>query len=179
MHTGRTETAGLVQFADIQPTQVHFRSVNVQPSTEFWTVNHERFIRQITAKIVGNVELTVGASVDIVINVLSENVQLRVDTDETYSVRIVRGSNQNLVATIEAETIFGARHGLESLAQMVVYDDVQRRLLMRFGIEFTDGPVYGHRGVSLDTSRNYFHTDTIKRMIGLLFDGVGLWSVNL
>lgn len=164
LNADRTETGGRVQFADIQPTQLHFRSVNIQPSSDFWQINQQRFGQQINAKV-PDLNLTFfGVSVQIDINVRSAEDRLLVGTNETYSVRITK--DENLIVLIEAETIFGARHGLESVAQLIVYDDVQQRLLMRYGVEFSDGPAYGHRGVSLDTARNYFHVDSIKRMIG-------------
>ena len=37
---------------------------------------------------------------------------------------------------------------------------------MRQVQEISDGPVYPHRGISLDTARNYITVESIKRTIG-------------
>ena len=40
---------------------------------------------------------------------------------------------------------------------------------MRQVTEISDGPVYPHRGISLDTARNYVTVENIKRTIGKSF----------
>jgi len=66
---------------------------------------------------------------------------------------------------ITAPTFFGARHGVESLLQLVVYSDLDGTTVVPSSVELTDAPKYPHRGFLLDTSRNYFSVDSIKRTI--------------
>lgn len=168
--TGTVETNAAISLSQINSNALRFRSVNVNSGSDFWEVNQERLLRQIRAKMPndtipnGNAEVY---SVQIDIIVESNDVKLYIQVDETYtlSVNLVGG---DIVARIESNTIFGARHALESLAQLIIYDDVTNRLLVRHEIRFSDGPVYHHRGVSLDTSRNYFSVENIKRLIGKL-----------
>ena len=40
---------------------------------------------------------------------------------------------------------------------------------MRQVREISDGPVYPHRGIMLDTARNYFTVENIKETIGKRF----------
>jgi hexosaminidase len=66
---------------------------------------------------------------------------------------------------ITAPTFFGARHGVESLLQLVVYSDLDGATVVPSSVELTDAPKYPHRGFLLDTSRNYFSVESIKRTI--------------
>lgn len=168
--TGTVETNSDIRWSQINSNAIRFRSVNVNSGSDFWEVNQERFLRQIRAKMPNDslaLDNAEAYNVQIDIIVESNDVKLYIQVDETYelSVNLVSG---NIVARIESNTIFGARHALESLAQLVIYDDVTDRLLVRHEIRFSDGPVYRHRGVSLDTSRNYFSVENIKRLIGKL-----------
>lgn len=56
---------------------------------------------------------------------------------------------------IEAANFFGARHGLETLSQLVIYDDLRGQLQIASDVFISDAPVYPYRGVLVDTSRNY------------------------
>lgn len=79
-----------------------------------------------------------------------------------------------LEVTIEAKTYFGARHALETLSQMIVFDDLRNEIQIPREISITDGPVYPYRGILLDTSRNFVDKATILRII----DGMGISKLN-
>ncbi|XP_050316391.1 chitooligosaccharidolytic beta-N-acetylglucosaminidase-like isoform X2 [Anthonomus grandis grandis] len=86
------------------------------------------------------------------------------DTDESYSIS--SSSNGNLInITIQAATFFGARHALETLSQLFIYDDLRNRNLFPSNITISDSPAYAWRGVTLDTSRNYVKPSVIKRTL--------------
>lgn len=77
----------------------------------------------------------------------------------------------HVVVRISAETVYGARHGLESFSQLIAPDipdnaEVQKcSLRIVSGAKVKDHPVYKHRGLLLDTARNYFPIEDIMRTI--------------
>ena len=72
-------------------------------------------------------------------------------------------------ADISAANYFGARHGTETLFQLMEYDDITTKYIIVKSAEIRDYPEFRHRGITLDTSRNFIEPDTIKRII----DGMG------
>ncbi|KAF2899729.1 hypothetical protein ILUMI_06455 [Ignelater luminosus] len=94
-----------------------------------------------------------------------EKTQLTLDTDESYSLKVSETSDGRMNATISAPTYFGGRHGLETLGQVIIYDDLRDQLQMPKDVYITDKPVYPYRGILLDTARNYISVATIKRTI--------------
>ncbi|XP_046477221.1 chitooligosaccharidolytic beta-N-acetylglucosaminidase [Neodiprion pinetum] len=95
----------------------------------------------------------------------SENVKLTLETDESYILQISELGDGRLNASIDAKTYFGARHGLETLSQLIVYDDLYNKIQIVRDAYIVDGPVYPYRGVLLDTSRNFVDKPTILRTI--------------
>ena len=77
-------------------------------------------------------------------------------------------------ATIVAENYFGARHGLETLSQLIVHDDLNGQIKMARDAHIEDGPAYPYRGILLDTSRNFIDKETILRTI----EGMGMSKLN-
>ena len=67
---------------------------------------------------------------------------------------------------ITSESIFGARHALETISQLIIFDNVRRELQIVADFYIDDRPAFPHRGLTLDTVRNYFNIDAIKRTIG-------------
>ena len=57
---------------------------------------------------------------------------------------------------IKAKTYFGARHGLETLSQLISYDEIRQKLQMHKNASIVDKPAYVHRGLLIDTSRNFY-----------------------
>lgn len=76
--------------------------------------------------------------------------------------------------TITAKSYFGVRHALETLSQMMVFDDLRNQIQIPNEISITDAPVYPYRGVLLDTSRNFIDKATILRTI----DGMAMSKLN-
>ncbi|XP_072938988.1 chitooligosaccharidolytic beta-N-acetylglucosaminidase [Epargyreus clarus] len=87
------------------------------------------------------------------------------DFDESYTLLVSAASNEKLNATITGKNFFGVRHGMETLSQLAVYDDLRNFVLMPRDVEITDKPVYPYRGVLLDTARNYFHMESLRATI--------------
>lgn len=55
---------------------------------------------------------------------------MSLDVDETYQLRIGATSDDQVNATIIGRTFFGIRHGLETLSQLVIYDDIRDLVLV-------------------------------------------------
>lgn len=75
---------------------------------------------------------------------------------------------------IEAANFYGARHGLETLSQLILYDEIRNEIVIPSEAEIADEPKFKHRGISLDTSRNFFPVDVIKRTI----NGMAMVKLN-
>ena len=74
---------------------------------------------------------------------------------------------------LTADSYFGLRHGLETLSQLWGYDDIYQRFVIPANFTIIDGPEFKHRGVMLDSSRNFIPIDVIKRVIeGMSFNKV-------
>ncbi|XP_023943280.2 chitooligosaccharidolytic beta-N-acetylglucosaminidase [Bicyclus anynana] len=87
------------------------------------------------------------------------------DTDESYSLRVSPESNERINATIFANNFFGIRHGLETLSQLIVFDDIKNHLLIARDVTIDDKPAYPYRGILLDTARNYYSLESIMATI--------------
>jgi len=64
---------------------------------------------------------------------------------------------------ITAPSFFGARHGLETLSQLIVWDGSVPALLIVKEAVITDRPAFPHRGLLIDTSRNFVSVPTIEK----------------
>lgn len=161
---------------DLQPIAVEnmqFSYQNSQSNNEFWTINTSRLIAKCLAKrpSAANHDKHVVnvAGVVVYINIEDNSSRLRIGVNETYRINISGPSsvsNNTIRVVIDAFNIFGARHGIETLSQLIIYDDIRNVFLLRSNVRLEDGPVYSHRGISLDTARNYYPVDDIKRTIG-------------
>lgn len=77
---------------------------------------------------------------------------------------------------IFSETVYGARHALETLTQLIAAYSInnpeekgrQRGLALVAGAKIRDKPVYPHRGLLLDTARNFVPIKAIQRQINAM-----------
>lgn len=79
---------------------------------------------------------------------------------------------------ITAYTVYGARHALETLSQLIapiVKSSDRRGLVIIDKAEIKDKPVFKHRGVMIDTGRNYLPVSAILRTI----DGLAATKMNV
>ena len=113
-------------------------------------------------------------SVSVTIKVESEDLSLTTDTDESYELTVSPGETQSdLAVLISANTYYGARHGMETLGQMITYDDLSDTLQIYRSAYVKDRPSFSHRGVLVDTSRNFMSVSVIKQIIrGMSYDKV-------
>lgn len=106
----------------------------------------------------------------------SESPELSPSTNESYTLRL-RHMKSEIKVKIRAPSIFGARHGLETLSQLLVSTIENGRAglatLARAVIE--DSPDYSYRGLLLDTARNFMSIPSILRTI----DGLASCKMNV
>ncbi|CAH1108307.1 unnamed protein product [Psylliodes chrysocephalus] len=107
-----------------------------------------------------------GTPLFVTLNIANTSVsKLSLDTDESYILSIKESDSGNMQAVITSPTFFGARNGLQTLSQLIIYDDLRSELQMPNNGYITDKPAFPHRGIVLDTSRNYISVDVIKRTL--------------
>ncbi|EFJ14804.1 hypothetical protein SELMODRAFT_423424 [Selaginella moellendorffii] len=100
----------------------------------------------------------------LVISVSDLRAGLQNGVDESYTLVVSEGDS----ASIVSNTTWGALHGLETFSQLVQFDSQARKLFISYGVRITDWPLYSHRGLLLDTSRNFFPVKDILRTIQAL-----------
>ncbi|KAJ2948338.1 hypothetical protein O0L34_g7577 [Tuta absoluta] len=97
----------------------------------------------------------------------SGDPRMRLDTDESYSLSVQpkRSTDGPMIARISASSFCGARHGLETLLQLIWLDSYSGSLLMLEAAEVEDSPQFSYRGLLLDTARNFFPVQDLFRTL--------------
>lgn len=115
----------------IKIKSIKYRDNNSKSAMKnFWEDNLDRFYRQLENKKSKLIELSNGESdVFIDINVNSENMDLTMETIESYSLQASEESGSVRIS-ISSESIFGARYALETLIQTIFYDDFSNTLVV-------------------------------------------------
>ncbi|XP_014253586.1 chitooligosaccharidolytic beta-N-acetylglucosaminidase isoform X2 [Cimex lectularius] len=96
------------------------------------------------------------------------------NSNESYALYVNLTFDGAINITIEADNFLGARHGLETLDQVIVFDHLTGALLIPGEVKILDKPMYTHRGIMLDTARNFLSVDSIKRTL----EGMALNKLN-
>ncbi|KDP20366.1 hypothetical protein JCGZ_05249 [Jatropha curcas] len=97
----------------------------------------------------------------LAISVADLTAPLNHGVNESYSIAI---PSAGPTANLMAETVWGAMRGLETFSQLV-WGNPSR---VPVGLYVWDSPLFAHRGVMLDTSRNYYAVEDILRTIGAM-----------
>ncbi|XP_067643595.1 chitooligosaccharidolytic beta-N-acetylglucosaminidase-like isoform X2 [Eurosta solidaginis] len=138
----------------------------------FWRASKGRFLKQLENANDDINSINNGESkLEIVIKInrgTNEVPRLTLDTDESYKLSISYTPTDGAIAKISSNTYFGARHGLETLSQLIIYDEIRSQYLLLAKVEIEDAPVYKWRGILLDTSRHFYSVKSIKRTIDAL-----------
>ncbi|XP_058804610.1 probable beta-hexosaminidase fdl isoform X2 [Phymastichus coffea] len=120
------------------------------------------------------------SSVDSLIIYLSagdaRDARLHVDTEESYRLQVLT-IEKRLEVRITGKSYYGVRHGLETLSQMIWWDENCGkqgclRIISQATIE--DRPAFAYRGLLVDTGRQFFSLDQLKRVI----DGMSASKLN-
>lgn len=145
-------------------------------SQTYWAMAWNRFVKMQRKKVPeGTPFQSFEHELNIVVGVLSDSMHHDLSTNETYQLSIgIVPEVRSLVAVIAAANFYGARHALETLSQLMTYDDFTNTFRMLNTVTVDDNPVYPHRGISMDTSRNFYSVDDIKRTL----DGLAMVKMN-
>lgn len=109
--------------------------------------------------VIPTVNLTNGATVQSLILIINDlSAPLIHGVIESYCLKIPSAGGQ---ASLIAETPWGAMRGLETFSQLVW----GKPSCIASGMEIWDWPIFEHRGVMLDTSRNFYKVEDILRTI--------------
>jgi len=101
---------------------------------------------------------------DVEITVTGQETQLRLETDESYDLA-VQTIGDTTTATIIAAEYYGARHALETLSQLIAYDELSNSLQVVRTAKIADEPQFRYRGMLLDTGRNYYPKEEILSLL--------------
>lgn len=124
-------------------------------------------LKENLKKLGGNNAQTGGLSLGVSIAGLQnqDDAKLTLETNEGYVLQILQRETNQINVTITATTYFGARNGLETLSQLIVYDNLRNQIQIVRDAHIEDAPVYPYRGILLDTARNFMDKAAILRTI--------------
>ncbi|KAG5874272.1 hypothetical protein JTB14_028872 [Gonioctena quinquepunctata] len=144
---------------DVVPTN------SESPASELIRSAAKVFKEDVRASVKKNIK-NGGKSVIINIDIKDSSIsRLNLDTDESYTLKISELVDGRIQVLIVAPTFFGARHGLQTLTQLIIFDDLRDELQVPRDVLITDRPAYPYRGILLDTSRNYVSVAVIKKTL--------------
>lgn len=115
-----------------------------------WTEVQERFRQQVIKKVPKHYTLKAeGKKVSFEFAVQSDDVYYTMATDESYKLAVSE-VRDGVHVVISAPTFFGARHALETLAQLIVFDDIRSEMLVRIVLQ----EIYFHTEVIITSFSN-------------------------
>uniref|UniRef100_A0A1B0CCX8 beta-N-acetylhexosaminidase n=2 Tax=Lutzomyia longipalpis TaxID=7200 RepID=A0A1B0CCX8_LUTLO len=137
------------------------------------------FMRNIRHECGANCTLPSETEVLVRIFITSPDTTLSWETVESYSLDISTLGTKVSV-DISAATIYGARHGLETLSQLITVqpgpeNSHRNGLVITGATRVRDSPVYSHRGFMLDTARNFIPIRQIRKVL----DGMAATKLNV
>lgn len=104
---------------------------------------------------------------DINFDIDQPEASLQMEVDESYSL-FVKGNSSSI--QVSAATTWGALHALTTLGQIVFYDQASERFYIELSVSIKDWPLYPHRGVLIDSGRNYLS-------VGSILDNIDIMSM--
>ncbi|KAK1270374.1 Beta-hexosaminidase 3 [Acorus gramineus] len=91
--------------------------------------------------------------------------ELNFGVDESYKLYVPEAGN-SIYAHVEAQTIYGALHGLQTFSQLCHFNFTTRIIeLHQAPWNVVDQPRFSYRGLLIDTSRHYQPLPMIKKVI--------------
>ncbi|XP_039435009.1 chitooligosaccharidolytic beta-N-acetylglucosaminidase [Culex pipiens pallens] len=142
----------------------------------FFNETQRIFVKNLYKECSRHCNHSTSTSLFVSIKVLTAETKLKWSTNESYELHIATHED-TVHAKIIAGTVFGARHGLETLSQLTTERSYQDGscLVILSEAQITDSPIYPHRGFLLDTARNFISLRGIKRQL----DGMASVKLNV
>ncbi|EDX17443.1 GD16914 [Drosophila simulans] len=136
------------------PWKVRFHVVAPgEAATQFLRETNRLFVSNLLKECIRNCTLETSKQILVRSTVANESLVLDWPTDESYAL-VVRTTETATFVDIQATTVYGARHAFETLSNLVT-GSLSNGLLMVTTANITDRPAFSHRGVLLDTARNF------------------------
>ncbi|KRF82242.1 uncharacterized protein Dvir_GJ18889, isoform B [Drosophila virilis] len=136
------------------PWKVRFNVVAPNAvTTQFLRETNRLFVSNLLKECTRN--CTLGNSKEVLVKATVNDSSLVLDwsTDESYMM-VVRTTDTASFVDIKATTVYGARFAFETLSNLVT-GSLSNGLLLVSAARVHDRPVYPHRGLLLDTARNF------------------------
>lgn len=145
--------------------RLHFNGIKnpqVKAATKRYSalIKHERWIPVQVASNNTTVTATDTKVTGIDFDVSDNQAKLDIGIDESYNLVIPSKGGQ---ATLKAQTWVGALRALETFSQLVEANQNNELIIHTAYIE--DAPTYGHRGILLDTSRQFYPVSSILKIL--------------
>ncbi|MCD9639334.1 Beta-hexosaminidase 1 [Datura stramonium] len=106
--------------------------------------------------------------IKVTVIVHSDNDELQLGVDESYSLLVSKSNEHSIIGelSIEANSIYGALRGLETMSQLCIFDYGVKTVQIHKAPWFIqDKPRFAYRGLLLDTSRHYLPIEIIKQIV--------------
>ncbi|XP_046459257.1 chitooligosaccharidolytic beta-N-acetylglucosaminidase-like [Daphnia pulex] len=127
--------------------------------------------------------------IHIEVSITSGDVRLGMETQESYNLHVktifataaTPASPRSITSvSITATTFFGARHAIETLSQIMAWDKTLESMIMLTDANISDSPAFVHRGLIIDTSRNFVSVPVIKKIIDAMsYDKLNVFHWHL
>lgn len=159
---------------NVDPDKIVFITSSFKANEEHWKIAETRFLEMVKKKHQKKYPLKSGGA-KLTIEVVADTDAMKFDyaTSEGYKLTVDK-SNNDFKATIKAANFYGSRHGLETLSQLIIFDEIKSEFLLVEKCAISDAPKFVHRGISLDTSRNFFPVERLKKTI----NGLAMVKMN-
>lgn len=105
------------------------------------------------------------------LSIQDTDADLQHGVDESYSLEITQSSTS---VVIHSQTVWGALHAFTTLQQIIISDG-HGGLLVEQPVSISDQPNYPHRGILIDSGRNFISVKKIYEQI----DGLALSKLNV
>ncbi|OQE91123.1 hypothetical protein PENNAL_c0010G09688 [Penicillium nalgiovense] len=103
------------------------------------------------------------------VHVVDNDADLQHGVDESYTLVVGNGGIR-----INAQTVWGVLHAFTTLQQIIISDG-KGGLIIEQPVKIKDAPLYPHRGIMMDTGRNFISVRKILEQI----DGMALSKLNV
>lgn len=158
----------------VDSSKIKMISGNGQTPTTDLVNGFQRFVERTFIHQGNATNAPAGSTIlqSVTISVTDYNEALQLEMDESYKLDI---SDSNGIV-INAQTVYGAYHALETLSQLTGFDFDTQTFQVRYGPwAITDAPRFPHRGILIDSARHFQPVATIKKVI----DSITYVKMNL